>query len=88
MSKTVKLALAKRKLEGYTQHIKSLENLKICSEKRKKKVGQYTIDNILISTFNSIQDAEKKTNINNRRISDVCNGKIKLAGGFIWKILQ
>lgn len=87
MSKIVKLALEKRKLDGYTQNINSLENLKKACEKRKRKVRQYTNNGIFISEFNSIKEAELKTNINNRRISDVCNGKKELAGGFVWKII-
>jgi group I intron endonuclease len=87
MSKIVKLALEKRKLDGYTQSINSLENLKKACEKRKRKVRQYTNNGIFISEFNSIKEAELKTNINNRRISYVCNGKKELAGGFVWKII-
>jgi hypothetical protein len=38
----------------------------------------------IIQTFNSARDAERTTGINNSNISQVCQGKRKTAGGFIW----
>lgn len=38
----------------------------------------------IIQTFNSARDAERITGINNSNISQVCQGKRKTAGGFIW----
>lgn len=88
MSESVKKALTKRKLDGYKQHINSLENLNKNHEKNKKKIGQYSINNELIKIFNSIKEAETYTNIDNRRISESCNRKRISAGGFIWKIIN
>jgi len=82
-----KQTLKEKKINGVEQNIKCLENLKEASEKRKRKISQYSIDNILIKEYNSITEAEKYTNINNRRISEVCNLKSKTAGGFIWKFI-
>ena len=87
MSDSVIKALKEKKLNGFKKSIKCLENLKKGSEKRKRKVAQYSKDNILIKEFDSIAEAEKETNINNRRISEVCNGKTKMAGGFVWKFI-
>ena len=87
MSKSVKKSLNELRLKGITQNINSLENLKIASEKRKRKVAQYNMVGELLLKFNSISEAVLKTNINNRRISDVCNNKAKTAGGFIWKFI-
>jgi hypothetical protein len=50
-----------------------------------KIVKQFTIDGIYIATFNSILEASKKTNTNDRRISDVCKGNRKSSGGFKWE---
>jgi len=49
-----------------------------------KKVNQYTLDGIFIKTFDSIIEASNETGTNDRRISDVCRGKRKTSGGFIW----
>ena len=87
MSDSVKKSLKEKTLKGFKQSIKCLENLKDASEKRKRKVAQYSKDNILLKEFNSITEAENQTNINNRRISEACNGKSKSAGGFIWKFV-
>jgi hypothetical protein len=37
-----------------------------------------------IKEFNSIEEASKITNINQSGISNVCNGKQKTSGKFIW----
>ena len=39
----------------------------------------------LLATFTSTHDAERVTGIANQSISSCCNGKLKSAGGFIWK---
>jgi group I intron endonuclease len=48
-----------------------------------KKVDKYTLDGKYISTYNSIGEAQRITNIYN--ISAACRGQYKSAGGFIWK---
>lgn len=50
-----------------------------------KSVNQYDTDMNLIKTWNSITEAENKTNINRSNIIAVCNNKQKTAGGFIWR---
>ena len=49
------------------------------------KISQYSKENILISSFNSIKDAATKTGINRKNINHVVVGRSKTAGGFIWK---
>lgn len=53
----------------------------------KKKVDQYDLNNNFIQTFNSIKDANLFIGSppNSGNISQVCRGKKKTAGGFIWK---
>jgi len=53
-----------------------------------KKVDQYTKDDVYITTFQSIKEAENKTGVPNRQISKVCRGKAKTAYGFIWKYTE
>ena len=50
-----------------------------------KKVAQYSLEGEFIKSFNSIIEASLETGANDRRISDVCKGKRKTSGGFIWK---
>ena len=58
------------------------------SENRKdvKLIEQWSINKKeLIKIFQSQMDAFRETSINNKLISDVCNGKRDEAGGFFWK---
>lgn len=50
-----------------------------------KKTCQYNIDGILLKIFNSLNQAEKFTNVHSNSISQCMNGKLHSAGGFIWK---
>ena len=53
----------------------------------KKKVAQFTIDNVFIKEYNSVSQASKETNVNRSGIQQFLNGKYGFAqfGGFIWK---
>jgi hypothetical protein len=54
-----------------------------------KMVEQYSYDGTqLIETFNSIREAEKKTGVGNRMISQVCRGKQPTAHGWRWKYVK
>lgn len=55
------------------------------NNKTNKGVIQYSIDGVCLNIYHSIQEAERKTGINNSHISSVCNGKRNKAGGFLWK---
>ena len=50
---------------------------------KKVKVLQYTLDNVFIKEYKSIADAIKETGV--FKISRVCRGIGKAAGGYIWK---
>lgn len=39
---------------------------------------------LVVNTFSTMLEASSKTNINHGHICDVCNGKRKTAGGFLW----
>lgn len=54
------------------------------TEKR-KKVKQYTRENIFIKEWESITEASKKLNIDIANISAVCRGKAKSTWGYLWK---
>ena len=44
------------------------------------------ITNEIIEIYPSIMEAERQNNCHSH-IKDVCNGKRKTAGGFIWKVI-
>lgn len=50
-----------------------------------KIIEQYDMDNNLIAEYGSQWEAYRQTGINNKDISNVCLGRNKSAGGFIWK---
>jgi outer membrane receptor for monomeric catechols len=63
---------------------KSQSTRKNMSLSKKKPVLQLHKDTLeIIAEYPSIKDAQKITHI--EHISQVCNGKRKTAGGFIWK---
>ena len=41
----------------------------------------------LLATFPSTREAERVTGINNSSISQCCNGKLKSAGGYVWRYI-
>lgn len=50
---------------------------------RAKKIDQFSLDGLYIKSWNCIIDAKKELNI--FHIDQVCLGKRKSAGGYIWK---
>lgn len=49
------------------------------------KVSQYTKDGNFIKTFKSMRQASIETNTDYITLSDVCNGKTRMANGFQWR---
>jgi group I intron endonuclease len=58
---------------------------KIMTEINGKKISQYSKDNELLKTFDSIVLASKHTKIGRRSIQSNLAGRSKSSGGFIWK---
>lgn len=52
---------------------------------KSKQVCRYTKSGDYIDEFTCLMEAERITNINNCSISSCCKGKLKSAGGYIWK---
>lgn len=52
-----------------------------------KPVNQYDRTGTYLATFESIQDAYRKTGVFDTNISHVCLGNRRTAGGFIWRYL-
>ena len=49
-------------------------------------VIQYTKDGVFVAEFVGMKTAYQMTGVRNGNISDVCNGKRKTAGGYIWRL--
>lgn len=64
------------------KHIKNWRELK------GKAVVQYTMKEVKVDEFISARKAEKSTGVSFKKISAVCNGRQKSAGGFLWKFKQ
>lgn len=64
------------------------KNCVVPQYKNKKKVGQYTIDGIFIKEYESTTEAQKQLKFTHLHVSDVCKGKRKSSGGFIWKYVE
>lgn len=54
----------------------------------KRKIVQLTLNNDLIKVYESIIDAQKKTNILSSNICNCCRNNRKTAGGFKWMYLE
>jgi hypothetical protein len=67
-------------------------NIKHCIETGrntyKRPIRQYDLKNNFIKEFDSITEAASITGCNRRNISTCALGKVKSAGGFIWKYVQ
>ena len=55
--------------------------------KKARKVAKYTKNGTLLEVFGCIKDAEKSIG-NGHHISECCLGKIKTAGGYVWKYVD
>lgn len=53
--------------------------------KKHKEVMQYDINNIFITTYMSVNQAESTTGVKANNIRACCNGYQQTAGGFIWR---
>ena len=49
-----------------------------------KQISQYDMDGNLITTFKSIREAQRETNIERSNIQKNVYGKVNSAGGFVW----
>ena len=52
---------------------------------RGNKIGQYTIDGLLVSTYKSTCEASRKTGVSRGGISHCVNGRTNQSGGFVWR---
>lgn len=77
----------KMKISGSLKgHITSEEHKKKISDSQEKTpVLQYSKDGKFISEYPSIREAARQTGITYKNICPCCKGKLRSAGGYIWK---
>lgn len=51
----------------------------------KSRVVQYSLEGEKMKLFSSMQEASKEVGVNASSISHVCRGKIRTAGGYMWR---
>lgn len=71
-----------------TRGIQSKDGRRKTSLHRMRAVGQYTLEGSLLKTYEGVRIAEEKTGVDNRNIIKNCKGKVKTAGGYIWRYLD
>lgn len=54
----------------------------------KRKICQYTLDGNLIRVWDSMSEAANHLNISDKHIPDVCLGKRRSCGGFMWRYYE
>lgn len=64
------------------------KHIKIIIKRNSKPVIQYSIEGKKIKKFTSAMEVQRKLKIPQTNISEVCLGKRKTAGNFIWKFLN
>lgn len=57
----------------------------VARERNKKKVSRFDLNGSYIDTFNSLIEAEEKTGVGRKGISEVLRCRQKSAGGYIWR---
>lgn len=74
-------------MQRYWASEKHKEDKQICGQRAKdllgKRVVQKTKKGAIVNEFISVNEAFRETHI--RHISEVCNGKRKTAGGYVWQ---
>lgn len=56
--------------------------------KRSRCISQYSLSKELICIYENMKEAELKTGVDHSNISACCNGRRKVAGGFIWRYFE
>lgn len=71
----------------YFKDIGNTKDIEYQSIRGRRKVNQYTLNGKFIKTWKSLTEASKLLGVGNRgsNIINVCRGRQKTTGGFIWK---
>lgn len=82
--RNISISLMGKKLSDEHRKTLSRSHVGLPSGNR-KKVGQFTLDNVFIREFESASDAAMELHCNNSSISGVCCGDRKTCKGYKWK---
>lgn len=63
-------------------------NERMANSKKKNPVAQYDTDMRLVAVYEGVKDAMRITGVNRNSIRDVCRGKRKTAGGYVWRFCK
>ena len=69
----------------YKEYIDHGFMIKNNNQDRSEMVLQIDLEGNTIAKYKSLTEASRKTGINLTSISNVCNGKRNVAGGYIWR---
>ena len=72
---------------NYGTRNKRLSETQINDKNKSKVVQMFDRQGNLLAAFPSTHEAERVTGIYHSHISKCCNGKIKSAGGYIWRYI-
>ena len=64
---------------------KRLEKNRKISESKYKPVLMYSTDGVFIKRFRSAKEAINELGLSGNHITDVCNGRRNVCGGYVWK---
>lgn len=73
------------RLYNNTRGVQSKEGRRKSSKFRMKPVSQFSLDGMLLNSFDGIRLAEEKTGVSNQNICKCCQHKASTAGGYIWR---
>ena len=74
--------------EFYISKVLTQNNVpRIATKQSKKRVGQFTLDNVFIKEFTSVKEAGQIIGINYKNIASVCRGERATAGGYKWRYI-
>ena len=77
-----KLRISNKKYEDSKTEEQKIKDILV---QNPKSVLQFDKEMNLIGEYLSIRDAERRTKVVRSNIIKCCNGKVKSAGGYIWK---
>lgn len=72
------------KVDGYYWSYKKYNRFILKSDRRVKRVNQFTASGRFLNSFDSVSKASKITGVYRSSIAKVCRGERNTAGGFLW----
>ena len=70
---------------SYVKDDSNIQDVSMIARYQNRKILQYDKDNNLIQIYETLEDAAAASGVAKSTISNVCHGKGKSGGGFLWK---